>query len=67
LLLPVALVRFRVWEPLMRKPVDSGVKPVAGWLDAVLGSVLWVEGGLVEWGWDLPLGQTVVLIARKRG
>ena len=51
----------------MRKPVDSGVKPVAGWLDAVLGSVLWVEGGLVEWGWDLPLGQTVVLIARKRG
>jgi len=67
LLLPVALVRFRVWEPLMRKPVDSGVKPVAGWLDGVLGSVLWVEGGLVEWGWDLPLGQTVVLIARKRG
>ncbi|HVV46360.1 MAG TPA: class I SAM-dependent methyltransferase [Bryobacteraceae bacterium] len=65
LLLPVALFRFRVWEPLLRKPVDSGVKPVAGWLDAALGSVLGLEGELVGRGLDLPLGQTVMLIARK--
>jgi SAM-dependent methyltransferase len=67
LLLPVALFRFRVWEPLMRTPVDSGVKPVAGWLDAALGAVLGLEGDLVGRGWDLPLGQTLVLIARKQG
>lgn len=66
LLLPVALFRFRVWEPLMKAPVDSGVKPVAGWLDAALGSVLGFEGAIVGRGWDLPVGQTVVMIARKR-
>jgi SAM-dependent methyltransferase len=66
-LLPVAWFRFRVWEPLLRKQADSGVKPVAGWLNAALGAVLRVEGAWVGRGWNLPLGQTVVLIARKRG
>jgi hypothetical protein len=43
------------------------VKPVAGWLDAALGSMLGLEGELVGRGLDLPLGQTVMLIARKSG
>jgi ubiquinone/menaquinone biosynthesis C-methylase UbiE len=67
LLLPVAMFRFRVWEPLMRAPVDSGVKPMAGWLDRALGWVLGLEQAWVGRGWNLPLGQTVVLMARKRG
>ncbi len=36
LLLPVALVKFRVWEPLLRRPPASGVEPVAPWLDRLL-------------------------------
>ena len=36
LLLPVALARFRIWEPLLRQPASSGVQPVAGWLDRLL-------------------------------
>ncbi|HVW10639.1 MAG TPA: class I SAM-dependent methyltransferase, partial [Bryobacteraceae bacterium] len=65
LLLPVALLRFRVWEPLMRAPVDSGVKPMAGWLNVSLGWILGLERAWVERGWNLPLGQTVVMLARK--
>src|SRR5258708_14593396 len=33
LLMPIALLKFRVWEPLLRKPAESGVQPVAPWLD----------------------------------
>jgi len=29
--------------------------------------VLGLEGAVVGRGWDLPLGQTVLMIARKRG
>ena len=36
LLLPVALAKFRLWEPLTRRPAESGVRPVAGWLDRLL-------------------------------
>ena len=36
LLMPVALARFRVWEPLTRQPAASGVEPVARWLDRLL-------------------------------
>lgn len=65
LLLPVALFRFRVWEPLLETPAESGVKPVAGWLNTVLGWMLRMESAWVARGWNLPLGQTVVLIAKK--
>ena len=33
LLMPVALFKFRVWEPLTRAASSSGVQPVAAWLD----------------------------------
>ncbi|MGH9668077.1 MAG: class I SAM-dependent methyltransferase, partial [Bryobacteraceae bacterium] len=35
-LLPAALARFRVWEPLMRRPPQSGVRPVGGWLNRLM-------------------------------
>jgi SAM-dependent methyltransferase len=63
LLLPVALFRFRVWEPLMDSPVASGTAPMAPWLNRLLSWPLAVEAWLIGKGVNLPLGQSLVLIA----
>jgi ubiquinone/menaquinone biosynthesis C-methylase UbiE len=65
LLLPVALAKFRVWEVLTRKPPASGVTLVPGWLDALLYSALHAESILLGMGFNLPLGQSLVLIGEK--
>ena len=65
LLLPVALAKFRLWEPLLRKPPASGTAPVAPWLDRLLHLPLALEATLIGWGIDLPLGQSIILIARR--
>ena len=67
LLLPVALAKFRVWEPLLRKPPASGVEPVAPWLDKLLYAPLALEAARLGAGHNLPLGQSVVLIGEKLG
>ena len=66
LLLPVSLLKFRLWEPLLNRPPASGVEPVPGWLDAALYAPLAVESSLIGAGIDLPLGQSLVLIGRKQ-
>ncbi|MBY0508105.1 MAG: class I SAM-dependent methyltransferase [Bryobacteraceae bacterium] len=65
LLLPVALFKFRVWEPLTQAPPASGVAPMPGWLDGLLGSALSLEASLIGTGLNLPLGQSVLLLGRK--
>ena len=65
LLLPVALVRFRLWEPLLRKPAESGVRPVAPWLDSILHAPLAAEAAWLGGGHDFPAGQSLVLIGEK--
>lgn len=65
LLLPVALARFRLWEPLTRQPVASGVEPVAGWLDRLLYAPLELEARWLEGGRSLPVGQSIVMIGEK--
>jgi SAM-dependent methyltransferase len=65
LLLPIALVKFRVWEPLLRRPPASGVEPVAPWLDRLLYSALALEARFLGAGGSFPLGQSLVLIAEK--
>ena len=65
LLLPVALARFRIWEPLLQKPAASGVDPVPGWLDRLLYLPLALEAHWLAWGFGLPLGQSLVLIGEK--
>jgi hypothetical protein len=60
LLLPVALAKFRLWEPLLRMPPASGVEPVPGWLDRLLYAPLALEAALLRAGIDLPLGQSLV-------
>lgn len=65
LLMPVALAKFRIWEPLFRKPAASGVTPVPAWLDAALYSCLRLESQWFAIGGSLPIGQSVVLIGEK--
>ena len=64
-LLPVALLKFRVWEPLTKQPPQSGVQPVAPWLDQLLYLPLRAEAAWIGSGGSLPIGQSVVLIAHK--
>lgn len=66
LLLPVALFKFRVWEPLTNQPPRSGVSPAPGWLDALLYGALRMESALVRAGLNLPLGQSLLLVGEKK-
>lgn len=65
LLLPVALAKFRLWEPLLRRPAESGVRPVAAWLDRLLYCPLALESAWIRAGGNFPLGQSLVLIGEK--
>ena len=65
LLFPVALFKFRVWEPLTKQKPQSGVQAVPSWLDRLLYLPLRAEAGWIGAGGSLPIGQSVVLIAYK--
>jgi SAM-dependent methyltransferase len=65
LLMPIALLKFRLWEPLLRKPPESGVQPVAPWLDRLLYAPLAVEASWLGAGRNLPGGQSLLLIGEK--
>lgn len=65
LLMPVALAKFRLWEPLQRGPASSGVEPVAPWLDRLLYTPLAIESAAIGAGLNLPLGQSLLLIGEK--
>lgn len=65
LLLPVALAKFRVWEPLTQQPPSSGVEPVAPWLDRLLYGALAIERSWLGAGLNLPIGQSLILIGEK--
>ena len=67
LLLPVALAKFRIWEPLTRQAPGSGVGPVAGWLNRLLMLPLAAESRWIGAGLNFPLGQSLILIGEKRG
>ncbi len=65
ILLPVALARFRVWEPLIRQPPRSGVLPAPPWLDRMLYSALALESRWLGAGHGFPAGQSLILIGEK--
>lgn len=65
LLMPVALAKFRLWEPLLRAPASSGVQPVAPWLDRLLYAPLAVEAAWTGGGGSFPAGQSLVLLGEK--
>jgi SAM-dependent methyltransferase len=65
LLLPVALARFRLWEPLFAREAHSGVGVPAPWLNRLLLAPLKLESRWLGRGGGLPMGQSVVMIAEK--
>jgi SAM-dependent methyltransferase len=66
LLLPIALAKFRVWEPLTRQAPSSGVELAPPWLDRILYGALAAEAAWIGAGRNFPIGQSLVLIGEKR-
>lgn len=66
LLLPAALVKFRVVEPLLRAPATSGVRLGPAWLEQALGAALELEARWIGRGGRFPVGQSAIVLARKR-
>jgi SAM-dependent methyltransferase len=66
LLSPVAFLKFRIWEPLTRQALASGVEPVSPWLDSLLYTPLAIESAWLGAGLNYPIGQSLILIARKK-
>ena len=64
-LLPVALAKFRIWEPLTRAPLGSGVEAVPPWLDRILHVPLAMESAWLGAGRNFPLGQTLIVIGER--
>jgi ubiquinone/menaquinone biosynthesis C-methylase UbiE len=67
LLMPVALAKFRLWEPLERGPAVTGLEPVAIWLDRLLYAPLALESAWIGAGLNFPAGQSLLLIGEKMG
>jgi SAM-dependent methyltransferase len=67
LLLPIALAKFRIYEPLTRQPPQSGVQAAGGWLNRVLAMPLEVESQWLGSGLNMPAGQSLILIGEKTG
>ena len=67
LLAPVALAKFRIWEPLMRKAPANALVPMPSWLDRLLYAPLVLESYWLGAGLDFPFGQTALLIGEKPG
>jgi SAM-dependent methyltransferase len=65
LLMPVALAKFRLWEPLRRKPISTGLEPVPPWLDRLLYLPLAAEAAWIGAGGNLPAGQSLLLVGEK--
>ncbi|HLK48844.1 MAG TPA: class I SAM-dependent methyltransferase [Bryobacteraceae bacterium] len=65
ILFPVALAKFRIWEPLTRQAPQSGVQPGGGWLNRMLELPLAAESIWLGAGLDLPVGQSLILAGEK--
>jgi len=66
LLTPVAFTKFRICEPLLRSEPQSGVQLVSPWLNRLLFRPLAWESRWIGAGRDLPIGQSLILLAVKR-
>ena len=65
-LFPVALVKFRLWEPLLRAKPASGVAAIPpAWLNGLLTRLLACEAALIRRGFRFPFGQSFLVLAQK--
>ncbi len=62
---PVALAKFRVLEPALGRPVPVGPVTVPRWLDRMCSVPLGFEATWLGLGLNLPVGQTLILIAER--
>jgi ubiquinone/menaquinone biosynthesis C-methylase UbiE len=67
LLLPVALAKFRLWEPLFQRTPASGVETPAAWLNRLLTLPLNAEAHWLRRGGSFVLGQSLIAVAQKGG
>jgi SAM-dependent methyltransferase len=65
LMAPLAFTKFRVWEPLLRRPPASAVVPLHPWLNRTLLRPLRLEAMWLGAGLNLPVGMTLMLIGEK--
>lgn len=65
LLLPLAFLKFRLWEPLTRAEPASGVQPIPRAINSGMERILRLESRWLQAGFSLPLGQSLLLFARK--
>lgn len=65
LALPLALAKFRLWEPLFQLSPGTGVAPLPRWLNSLLLSGLRLERRWLRWGHHLPVGQSILLVAER--
>jgi hypothetical protein len=66
LLAPVALLKFRLIEPLQRRPAQSGIQAFPPWMNRALYGLLAAEAAWLRASLDLPFGQSLLLIGEKR-
>lgn len=66
LLSPVALVKFRLIEPLLGTKAASGIEAVPRLMDTLLHGALRLEAAWLRAGVNLPFGQSLLIIAEKR-
>ncbi|MDZ7639807.1 MAG: methyltransferase domain-containing protein [Bryobacterales bacterium] len=65
LLLPVALLKFRVWEPLTNSVPQSGLQRVPPLLNATLRQFLFAEAAWIRRGGSFPVGQSLWVLANN--
>jgi SAM-dependent methyltransferase len=65
LLMPVALAKFRLWEPLQRERASTGLEPMAPWLNRLLSVPLSIEATWIGRGGNFPAGQSLLLVAER--
>ncbi len=65
LLSPLALAKFRVCEPFLRRPPSSRVASEPWWLDPLLYLPLALESYWLGLGLNLPVGQTLLLFGER--
>jgi len=63
--LPLALAKFRLWEPLFDPSPSTGVAPLPAWINTLLLAGLRLERRWLRRGLRLPVGQSILLVAER--
>jgi len=65
LLLPLALLKRRVLEPLGIGRESSDVAPAPSWINRAFLCAMDVERSMIAAGWKMPFGTSTVIVSRK--